>query len=351
MTRTEGIRVVVIGATGNVGAVLVRKLSADPAIGSLVAIARRRPDDLPLPKVTWQTADITTDDLTALVRGADCVVHLAWVIQPSHDLAVLRRVNVLGSERVFEAVGDAGVPSLVYASSNGTYAPGPRDRPVDETHPTTGVRSAFYARHKAEVERMLDAFEEAHPTVRVVRMRPALIFRRTAAVEVRRLFLGPFVPTFALRPSLVPIVPDVDGLIFQAVHCDDVAEAYRLAIVSDVRGAFNLTAEPILSPRTLADLLGARTVRIPAKVVRRLVDLTWRLRLQPTPPGWFDMGIQVPMITSRRAERELGWHPRRTAVEALEGLLAGLRERADDRTPPLAVETSAPSRHGDRTHV
>jgi hypothetical protein len=44
-----------------------------------------------------------------------------------------------------------------------------------------GIGSSFYARHKAEVERLLDNFQRESPSVRVVRLRPALIFKREAA--------------------------------------------------------------------------------------------------------------------------------------------------------------------------
>jgi UDP-glucose 4-epimerase len=129
----------------------------------------RRPA-LQQPKTSWRSANIETDDLVPLLRGADCVVHLAWRIQPSHDVEALRRTNLDGSERVFRAVSAAGVPNLVYASSVGAYSPGPKDRPVDESWPTEGTLTSFYARHKAEVERLLDRFEQEQPQVRVVRL-------------------------------------------------------------------------------------------------------------------------------------------------------------------------------------
>ena len=168
------------------------------------------------------------------MRGADAVVHLAWLIQPSRDESLTHAVNVDGSRRVFEATARAGVPALVYASSVGAYRPGPKDGRVAEDWPTTGIPSSFYARHKAEVERLLDGFEEEHPDVRVVRLRPGLIFKRAAASGVRRLFAGPFLPSPLLRRELVPIVPKHPRLRFQAVHSLDVGEAYRLAV--DARG-------------------------------------------------------------------------------------------------------------------
>jgi len=84
-------------------------------------------------------ADIAGTRLAPLFDGADRVVHLASLIQPSRDLAQLWRVDVDGSSRVFSAVAEAGVPALVYASSVGAYSPGPKDRAVDETWPTGGV--------------------------------------------------------------------------------------------------------------------------------------------------------------------------------------------------------------------
>src|SRR5215212_2125998 len=217
------------------------------------------------PKTEWAQADIVSDDLVPLFRGADVVVHLAWLIQPSRDSAMLRAVNVDGSERVFRAVGDAGVGALVYASSIGAYSPGSKDRAVDESWPTDGIESSFYAVHKAETERLLDRFEREHPEVRSVRLRPGLIFKAEAASEIRRYFVGPFLPSPLVRPGLIPIVPDVERLRFQAVHSLDVGEAYRLAAVDDrARGAYNVAADPVLDPERLSDLFGARTLRVPA---------------------------------------------------------------------------------------
>jgi UDP-glucose 4-epimerase len=337
------MRVVVVGATGNAGTSLVPALADDPSVDSVLGVARRL-TELDVPKTEWATADITSDDLVPLFRGADAVVHLAWAIQPSRDQARLWRVNVDGSTRLFRAVADAKVPALVYASSVGAYSRGPKDRAVDESWPTDGIPTSFYGRHKAEVERRLDRFEREHPGVRVVRLRPALIFKREAASGIRRLFAGPFLVNPLVRPRLVPLVPNIPNLRFQAVHSHDVGEAYRLAVTRDIRGAFNVAAEPVLDPQELGRALGARPVPVPARLARRLADLTWRLHLQPTPPGWVDLGLGVPIMDTRRAREELGWEPRRTAVEALRDLLAGIREGAGAETPPLSPKTGGPAR-------
>ena len=329
------MRVVVTGATGNVGTSLIRALSSDPAVTAIVGLARRVPD-WEVPKVEWARADISCDDLDAPFAGADVVVHLAWLIQPSHRLDVLEATNVAGSKRVFEAAVRAGAGALVYASSVGAYSPGPKSPAVDERWPTEGIGSSFYARHKAAVERLLDSFEGEHLTMRVVRLRPGLIFKREAAQGIRRLFLGRLLPPQLLRPSRIPFVPRTDRLVFQAVHTDDVAEAYRLAIVGDARGPFTVAADPVLDPDELGRILGARAVPVPPPVLRLAADLSWRAHLQPTPAGWVDLAYGVPVMDTTRAREELGWKPTRTSGEALVELLEGFADKAAGPTPALA---------------
>ena len=337
------MRVVVLGATGNVGTSVLAALATEQRVESILGLARRVPR-VDLPKVEWGRADVAYSELEPLFRGADAVVHLAWLIQPSRDQELVRRVNVDGSARVFRAVAEAGVPALVYASSVGAYSPGPKDRRVDESWPVGGITTSFYSRHKAEVERLLDGFEQEHPEVRVVRLRPGLIFKRDAASGIRRLFAGPFLPSPLLRPAFLRFVPDLPGLRFQAVHSLDVGDAYRLALVEDVRGAFNVAAEPVLDAKRLAEVLDARPVRLPRDVARRAVDLAYRLRLQPSPPGWLDLALGMPLLKTTRVRSELGWEPRHGADEALLELVEGLRERAGLSTPPLAPETGGPLR-------
>ena len=327
------MRVAVTGATGNVGTALLRALAHEDQVSSIVGIARRIPATR-FAKTEWARADVAEVDLTRLFDAADCVVHLAWLIQPSHDRATTWRANVVGSRRVFEGAAAAGA-AVVYASSVGAYSPGPKDRTVDESWPTGGIRTSFYSRDKADVERILDEVEERHPDLRSVRLRPSLVFQRGMGTEVKRLFTGRWIPHRLLSPRRIPFVPDIPGLRFQVTHSDDVADAYRRAIVSDARGAFNVAAEPVLDADALARLLGARKLPVPAKLARSLVAASWRLRLQPTPEGWLDMGLQTPLLDSSRIREELGWAARRSAGDALLDLLEGFHSGVGVPTPPL----------------
>jgi UDP-glucose 4-epimerase len=337
------MRIVVVGASGNAGTSLLEALAGEEQVESVLGLCRRLPEAR-FAKTIWAKADIERDDLEPHFREANAVVHLAWRIQPSHDLASLRRTNVDGSARVFDAVAAAGVPALVYASSVGVYSPGPKNRRVDESWAREGVRTSFYGRHKAEVEQILDAFERNNPHVRVVRMRPGLIFKKEAASGIRRLFLGPFLPNPLLRPRLIPFIPDVPNLRFQAVHSRDVGEAYRLALVRDVRGPFNLAADPVLDPAQLARIFEKPLIRVPPGILRGAAGLTWRARLQPTPAGWIDLAVQVPLMDTSRAISELGWRPRRAADDALVELIEGMQRGEGVDTPPLSPDSGGPAR-------
>ena len=336
------MRVVVVGATGNVGTSLLEALGREDAVDSVLGLARRLPS-ASYAKTEFAAVDVVRDDLVSQFRGADCVVHLAWLIQPSHDRRVLRAVNVDGSARVLAAVAEAGVPKLVVASSIGVYSPLPNEtgpkRRVDESWPREGVPTSWYAQHKAELERQLDRFEHEHD-VTVVRLRPGLIMKRESAEEIRRLFTGPFLPSPLVKPGRLPLFPHIPGAVVQLVHSLDVGDAYRLAVVRDVQGAFNVAAEPALDGRRIAEAIGARPVTVPARVARALAAATWRARLQPTSPDWLDLALGVPLLDSTRAREELGWAPAHDGLETIVELLHALADRAGGPTPPL--------RRGDR---
>ncbi|MGX1548013.1 NAD-dependent epimerase/dehydratase family protein [Streptomyces adustus] len=335
---TDGLRVVVVGATGNAGTSVVEALRHHPAVASVLGLARRVPDWRP-DGTAWAAADVDPggSDLVDHFAGADAIVHLAWKFQPTHDPVTTWRTNVLGGIRVYESAAAAGVPALIHASSVGAYSPGPKDHPVDESWPTHGWPQAAYCREKAYMERYLDGYEAAHPDVRVVRMRPGFLFKRESASQQRRIFAGSLLPAQLMRPSFVPAVPDLPGLVFQALHTDDAATAYVAAVVRPVRGAYNLAADPPLDAAGLGRLLDSRPLRLPLPPVRAALSMAWRLRLVPASPDLFDAVLRLPLMDCSRARAELDWRPRRTATEAVREFLDGLRDHAGMNTAPLAA--------------
>ena len=336
------MKVAITGASGNVGTALLRHLALAAPDWELVGLCRRPPraGEPAYDRVAWLSCDIARPDAATVLReafiGADAVVHLAWAIQPNRDEAAMAATNVEGSRRVFRAAADAGVAHLVHASSVGAYSPGPKDGEVDESWPTDGVAGSSYSRHKAAVERELDTVEREPDGPVVTRMRPGLIFQRDAGSEVARYFLGPLVPTRLLGVRRVPVLPLPDDFVFQAVHAEDVADAYWRALARVAPGPFNLAADPVMTPERLAEVFHARRARVPTSTVRRLASLTWRGHLQPTDPGWIDLAASAPVMSTQRARDELTWEPRHDARSALADVLAGMGAGAGTASAVMA---------------
>jgi nucleoside-diphosphate-sugar epimerase len=330
------MRIVVTGATGNLGTSVLPALTGDPTVDSVLGLARRLPEQH-WPRADFAAVDIADPDagLAGLLRGADAVIHLAWAIQPARDEGAMWRTNVEGTAAVLRAAADAGVGGVVVAASVGAYSRGPKDRRVDESWPTHGTPTSAYARHKAYVERMLDTFEAEHPEIRVVRMRPGLLLKGVAASEVLRLFLGPLVPPSLLGRRLLPLFPSAERLRFQVAHSLDAGDAFARAAIRPVRGAFNVAAEPVLDGPALAGILHARPVPVPPSLLRTAAALTWHLRLQPTDPGWVDIVLGVPLMDTTRLHDELDWKPRYDAVDAVNDILDGFRNGSGMETAPL----------------
>lgn len=311
------------GASGNLGSALLDVLQARADVSEVRALARRPPVVEHRSKVNWHRIDVTLDNLGPRFAGVDVVVHLAWMIQPSWDRTLMRAINVEGSARVFQAAANAGVGAIIHASSLGAYGPGPKDRLVDESWPLGGHPGHPYSLQKAEVEAELDRIEARHPTIRVVRMRPALIFQAAAGRELRHYFLPRPTPGFVLSPRLVSFNP----ARFQAVHAHDVALAFAAAACGTASGAFNVAT---------TDVIGGRARPGLSTLLRPLVWAAWRLHLQPVDPGWVTLVFRSPLIDPGRAEAELGWAPTRLGHEALAEGLAAMAEPPEPATAALA---------------
>ncbi|MGC0238761.1 NAD-dependent epimerase/dehydratase family protein [Arthrobacter nitrophenolicus] len=329
------MRIAITGASGNAGTALLRNLqghlSKKPGSLEVVGMSRRLPDTTrePYSGVDWHTLDVGLERdkplLEAALRGVDAVVHLAWQIQPNRDLEQLYRTNVTGTRNVLAAAKAAAAKQVVCASSVGAYSKAPKDRRTDESWPAEGMPGSHYSRHKAEQEKLLDEFAAAEPGISVARLRPGLIFQRDAGSEIGRYFLGPVYPRLLPARPRIPLLPAPDDLIFQAVHADDVAEAYWRVIDQRASGAFNIAAEPVLTPRELARILGARRILpIPMGLLHRLVGLAWWLRLVPTDSGWVEMAAGAPVMDTSRARRILGWEARTSSVDAVKEVLEGM---------------------------
>ncbi|MBB5959394.1 nucleoside-diphosphate-sugar epimerase [Saccharothrix tamanrassetensis] len=366
------MRVVVTGASGNIGTALCRVLPAELPDADVLGIARRVPADEDRAAgarhggagsggtqrvaaqrgaaqrsetrtgetrlhesragetrsdgtragpggVSWLSCDIGAPSaearLTRAFAGADAVVHLAWAIQPGMDEPAMRRTNLDGSAHVLAAAERAGVPHVVVASSVAAYTPA--DHPVDEDWPCAGVPGSTYSLQKAQLERMLDGHD-------VARVRPCAVVQPDAGAELDRWVLSPLIPPFLIGRRWLP-VPLWNGLRAQVVHAEDVARAITLILRRRVTGAFNVASGSVLHADELAGVLGGFRLPVPLRLLEGVAWPTWRVGLQPMHPGWLRLADQASIVDTSRL-RALGWRPRHDAREALAEFVAAVSE-------------------------
>jgi UDP-glucose 4-epimerase len=334
------MRVVITGASGNVGTALIRRLLAAGGY-DVVGLARRVPDYGSLDGPQWVSVDLSSREcgfaLQRVIRGADAVVHLAWGFQPSHQVPYLEAVGVGGTGRVLDAIASLGIGHVVHMSSVGAYAPKRDAGPVDEQWPVEALPSSSYSRHKVAAERLLDSFERSTNGTVVTRLRPGIIGQRCAGSALLRYALPALLPAKTI--DVVPVLPMPAGLTVPIVHADDVADAIVRVLQQRVAGAFNLASAMPVSAPMIAEALGARWVATPARLVHAVMAATWRARLQPVSPEWLDLACAVPALDSARAERELGWVPVADAETVLHETIAGMRHAATGTTAVLRQRT------------
>ncbi len=323
------MRVAITGITGQFGKSLARRLEGEPAITEVVGVARRPfdPGAEGFRKLVYRPGDVRESSLRETFAGCDVVVHLAFVIGGKRsDQEQRREINIGGSRNVFASAAEAGAKKIVYASSIAAYGAHP-DNPelLTEEHPTRGTPGVAYSEEKAEIEAVLDLFEKEHPQISVTRFRvstvagpgmPDMIYEFLPSVA-RRLPL--FAPWF---PRVFPNPIQGGRFLIQVVHEDDVAEAFRLAIVNDAPGAFNIAGDGVLGARDVADILRARSIPVPLIGAKPLIDLAHRVGVSSVPGDWVNLMRYPILIDTTRAKTVLGWQPQYTSEGAL-------RETAD----------------------
>src|SRR5271166_2702595 len=108
-TAHRPLTVAVTGPTGEIGQAAVAALERSREVGRVLGMARREfdPAERGWKKVSYRRGDVLDRKaVSALVNGADVVVHLAFIIMGGAKES--SAVNLEGSRNVFEAAVSAG---------------------------------------------------------------------------------------------------------------------------------------------------------------------------------------------------------------------------------------------------
>jgi len=164
-------KVAVTGASGHIGANLVRELlGRGYEVVALVRNSHLALDGLDIEQVHGDILDVRS--LSRAFRGVEQVYHLAALIsiQPGNR-ENLERVNVEGTRNVIKACREAGVGTLVHFSSIHALDQEPLDQPVTEDNPLADDRDAHvadYDQSKARADRLVRDIDCATLATRII---------------------------------------------------------------------------------------------------------------------------------------------------------------------------------------
>jgi UDP-glucose 4-epimerase len=332
--RSKGLAVAVTGPTGEIGQAVVGALDRAAGVTSITGMARGPfdPGEKGWKKFTYRRGDVLDRRaVEELVRGADVVVHLAFMIMGGAKQS--RKVNLEGSRNVFEAAAAAGAKRVVYASSVAAYGfHGDNPQPLTEDLPARGTASHYYSAQKAEVEELLADALFASETAAYV-FRPCIVAGPEAPLLIDSLpytQISDRLPGAVLNlldgvPILKPVLPD-PGVPFQLVHHDDVAAAMRAAVLGrGAPGIYNLAGPGELTVKQLADELGWYSIPVPELAVDAVAEMIGRLGFLPAQAQWIAAYREPVIMSTAKARRELGWRPRHYALQTLRETITATR--------------------------
>jgi nucleoside-diphosphate-sugar epimerase len=258
-----GTKVVVTGATGFTGSLLVRKLVERGA--AVTAIARASSNRSPLAdlSINWITGDVFDREAVAqAVKGAEYIFHVAAAYrEPGITDEQYERVHVTSTKLLAEAaLGEPTFKRFVHVSTVGVH--GHIDSPpADETAPFHP--GDVYQVTKAEAEKWLHAFA-AEKNLPYTVIRPAAIYGPgdKRLLKIFKLAKRKFFPVLGYGKGL-----------YHFIHVDDLTEIILLAALhpraaGEAFIAGNPAADQLVSvARIIADEIGNRgltIVRVPA---------------------------------------------------------------------------------------
>lgn len=309
--------IAVTGAGGYIGRRLLAHLARNDYCSRVLATDLNDPGVYP-DKVVFCRKDIRDSGLYDFFSGysVDCLVHLAFIVDPMHNEDEMYDINVNGTLNILDICRKLGVKHVIAASSASAYGAYP-DNPelLTEDDPIRVFpRSFSYPHQKGINEKHFRDFMDRNPDVLFNIVRPCIVY-------------GPNVNNYISRFwTKFPVIMLLNGndTPWQFVHEDDAAAFIIRLLEARIPGSFNLAPPDTVKYSEIAAMLGKPVVRVPLGPARALAGLLWRLRYLEMPSGALDFTAFSWVVDSSKGMRQLGFRYRYGSRETVE---IGLRAR------------------------
>jgi 2-alkyl-3-oxoalkanoate reductase len=319
-------RVLVTGATGGLGRILVPMLCARG--WTVTATGRNRAVGAQL-GTAFISADLARDEFSNLVSGYDTIIHLAALSSPWGKRAEFESANVLATTRLLDAARQSECSTFIYTSTPSIYADTHHQIGLTEQSPLPKRFANDYAATKYEAERHVR--DAAHGAISTVTLRPRAIISPYDTALLPRLLR-------AAAKGRMPL-PDGGDALIELTDARDVAQAIIAATerASEISGqAFNISGGAPRPLREIAEMvfkqlgLSVNLKRINARLLMTAASTAEAIaRLLPGQPEPFFTRYSAMTLSWSQtfdlsaARDQLMWEPKYSPEAAIAWALEG----------------------------
>ena len=304
-------RILITGASGMIGRVLVQNLAAE-ASHEVIATDLAPHPELP-EQVAFHKMDVTSErDVTGVIGQCrpDTVVHLASIVTPGpgmgRDLAY--RVDVEGSRHVIDACLAHDVTRLVVTSSGAAYGyHADNPVPLRESDPVRGNPEFPYSDHKRQVEEDLARARHDHPELQQVVLRVGTVLGKGTENQITALFR---------KPRLLGIRGSDSPFVF--IWTEDLARILLRAATDGPAGIYNVAGDGALGIEDLAARLGKPVLRLPASLLKAALAIAKPLRLSRYGPEQVRFLQYRPVLENDALKADFGYQPQLSSAEVFD---------------------------------
>jgi len=319
-----GATVAITGINSYFASTVLPRLQADPDVERIVGI-----DVTPwrggYDKVDFHKMDVRSPDLAGVLAGVDVLYHLAFVVSEIKDKEKTYDININGSKNVFTACARNRVKKVIYTSSMTVYGSHPGNPlGLTEESPLARNESSYYNTSKIEVEDFARGFFQDHPEIPLTVLRAALL----CGPNINNMFSR----LWSMKVGSLPLGRNPHT---QLIHEEDLGEALYLACRKDLPGVYNVTADDAVPTAWCFREAGTTVIPLPARILKAVANLSFRLGLFPAGGGWASLGEHTIFGSSEKFKKAAGWQPRYPSADTFRAFLKA-RERERD-TPKQAT--------------
>lgn len=328
LAKTEK-KILITGGTGFLGSHIVRQF-LDAGEKHLKVMASSEPEWMKDAGVKAVEGSVTNrDDVAKACKNVSAIFHLAGkVSRDNEDAAAMNKIHIGGTRLLCEAAKEAGVSTMILASSSGTIAASEDEQVFDETFPQPVdviSRWAYYASKYYQERTALESFTDEGQ--RLVILNPSLLLgpddERLSSTKPMLDFLAkkiPYTPSGGLN---FVDVRDTAAAFISALEKGRHQEKYLL-------GSANMTFPEFFGRLERLSGISAPMLKVPKKLamagstIIESVFKNWG-KASPVASKEVEQAEYFWYFDSSKAEDELGFAPR-DPQETLQDTISYLRE-------------------------